>query len=240
MKNKSVDIALPVYNEEKLLKQNFLVINDYFQKNLKNYLWQIVIVNNGSTDNTNKIIEEIIREFPNVRHLYIERKGKGRALRKIFTESTADIIFYTDIDLSTKLEYAMKLITQIESGCDIANSSRFIDGAKVKRKFIRSITGWIVRKTIRLLFSSKITDFGCGFKAIKREAAAKIAGLVKSNRWLFETEFMLIAEQMGYDIKEDPVQWEEGKSSKMNIFTTAIETLLFIIGFCLQKKELLP
>jgi len=232
---KSIDIALPVYNEENLLKKNFNTIHNFFKKRLHNYSWQIVIVNNGSIDNTDKVISDLIKQFPRVKHLFINKSGKGRALRKIFTESTADIILYTDIDLSADLRFSINLLDKITQGYDIANSSRFNQASKTKRKFHRKILGFCVRKIVNILFNSKVTDYGCGMKALKRESASQIAKFVKNNKWFFETEFMLIAEKLGYKINETPVAWEEGRESKMKLVATTLETISSILRLAIKK-----
>jgi len=111
----TIDIVVPVYNEEQALPRSILILTDYLRSNVINP-WQIIIADNASTDSTRSVSEMLCERYPGVNYLYLPQKGRGRALKAAWMESTADIVCYMDVDLSTDLVHLPQLINSIESG----------------------------------------------------------------------------------------------------------------------------
>ena len=118
----SVDITIPVYNEEEALPRTIAALNDFMRDNLSNP-WRIVIADNASTDNTRAVSETLREKYPGVSYLRIPQKGRGRALRTAWLDSRADIVSYMDADLSTGLAHFPQLIHSIESGNQTCNGA---------------------------------------------------------------------------------------------------------------------
>lgn len=220
----SVDVVIPVYNEEGVLAQGVTILREFLRENLP-YGWKIVIADNGSTDKTWEIAEALSCEHAEVVSLHLDEKGRGRALRKAWLESPADIVSYIDIDLSTDLRAFPELIRAIEESYDIAIGSRLMCGSSVKRSFKRELTSRSYNLLIKAMFRTKFSDAQCGFKALSSRAAQELIPLIQNQKWFFDTELLILAERKGYRIKEVPVVWVEGPDSKVSIPKTAFEDL---------------
>src|SRR5437762_2527228 len=120
MKKPTLEITIPVYNEEKELEQHIAILSDFCTKELKSYDWTITIADNASTDNTPIIATTITKKNPHVKHFRLEQKGRGRAVKRVWSQSGADYCAYMDLDLSTDLSHLPRLIKALENGYDIA------------------------------------------------------------------------------------------------------------------------
>jgi glycosyltransferase involved in cell wall biosynthesis len=217
-----VDVVIPVYNEELILTRSITTLWNFLRRN-EHFDWTIVIADNASTDNTLDKAQALSRELSNVSYVHIAQKGRGRALRRGWLQSTADIVSYMDVDLSTSLTDFPQLIGAIEDGYDIAIGSRLLPASRVKRSLKREITSRGYNLLTRAMFSTKFRDAQCGFKALDRRAAWKLVPLVQNQEWFFDSELLILAEREGYRIKEIPVKWTEDPDSKVDVFRTALE-----------------
>jgi glycosyltransferase involved in cell wall biosynthesis len=220
----SVDIVVPVLNEEAVLARSVAILRDYLTKNLS-YRWRIVIADNGSDDSTLEIAEQLAQQYPDVSYIRLEQRGRGRALRKAWLESDADVVSYMDVDLSTKLDAFPELLRALEEGYDIAIGSRLMKGSNVKRGFKRELTSRGYNLLIRAMFCSRFSDAQCGFKAVKRDAVQALVPLIKDQAWFFDTELLLLAGMKGYRIKDVPVEWLEDEDTRVRIVSTAWEDI---------------
>jgi glycosyltransferase involved in cell wall biosynthesis len=220
----TIAIVIPVYNEDKALPDSVAKLHDFLSDNLK-HQWHIVIADNASTDKTWEIAQSIAKKYPDVVPFHIDQKGRGRALRKVWLESKADIVSYMDVDLSTGLEAFPSLVQAIIDGSDIAIGSRLKRGARTTRGLKREFTSRCYNLIIKVMFFTNLSDAQCGFKAVNRDCAQKILPLTKNNEWFFDTELLLLAMKNGYKIKEIPVTWVDDPGTTVNIKKTAIEDL---------------
>jgi glycosyltransferase involved in cell wall biosynthesis len=221
---KTVDVVIPVYNEERVLAQSIATLRDFLSKNLS-AKWKVVIADNASTDKTWEIAQSLSKQYPDVAAVHIDKKGRGRALRKTWLESDADIVSYMDVDLSTELAAFPKLLQAIEEGYDIAIGSRLMRESKVKRSFKRELTSRGYNLIIKVMFFNRWVDAQCGFKAVRREAARALVPLIQNQEWFFDTELLILAGKKGYRIKEIPVAWVEDPDTRVKIAKTIREDL---------------
>jgi glycosyltransferase involved in cell wall biosynthesis len=221
---KTVDVVIPVYNEERTLAQSIATLRDFLSKNLSTK-WKIVIADNASIDKTWEIAQSLPKQYPDVAAVHIDLKGRGRALRKTWLESKADIVSYMDVDLSTELAAFPKLLQAIEEGYDIAMGSRLMRESKVKRSFKRELTSRGYNLIIKAMFFNKWADAQCGFKAITNKAAHALVPLIQNQEWFFDTELLILAGKKGYRIKEIPVAWVEDPDTRVKIMKTIREDL---------------
>ena len=228
----SVDVVVPVYNEERVLARSVAVLRDFLAENLS-CRWQIVIADNGSVDGTLAIAKELSQQYADVRYVQLELKGRGRALRKAWLESDADAVSYMDVDLSTKLDAFPEMIRALDEGYDIAVGSRLMKGSKVKRSLKREITSRGYNLLIKAMFCASFSDAQCGFKAVKRDVAQELVPFIKDQAWFFDTELLLLAGMKGYRIKDVPVEWVEDADTRVRIARTAWEDIkgLFRLRF---------
>ena len=224
----TVDIVIPVYNEEQALPRSIVILADFLKANLRNP-WQIVIADNASTDKTQAVSEMLCERYAGVNYLHIPRKGRGRALRAAWLDSTADIVSYMDVDLSTDLSHFPQLIESLQHGYHVAIGSRLSKGSRVTRSLKREVVSRSYNLLIKSTFFTPFSDAQCGFKALTRQAARSIIPHVKNDNWFFDTEFLIIAAKRGYRIKQVPVKWDDDPNSTVNIAGTAAEDLMGLL-----------
>jgi glycosyltransferase involved in cell wall biosynthesis len=221
----SVDVVIPVYNEEEALPESIPRLCAFLQDNLSNP-WRVTIADNASIDDTRAVSEELAQQIDGVNYLYLPEKGRGRALRAAWLGSECDIVSYMDVDLSTDLSHFPALVGQLESGCHVAIGSRLSGGSKVtQRSFQRELTSRTYNKLIWSMFFVGFPDAQCGFKAMTHQAAQAIIPHIKNNNWFFDTELLIIAEKRGYRIGVVPVAWEDDPGSTVNVVKTATEDI---------------
>ena len=220
----SVDLVIPVYNEEAALPDSIARLTQFLRENLVNP-WQVTIADNASIDGTRWVSEELAKQYPNVSYFYLPQKGRGRALRSTWLASDADIISYMDVDLSTDLTHFPQLVEALESGYHVATGSRLSRDSTVTRGFKREFISRSYNLLIKSMFFTPFPDAQCGFKALTRQAAHSIIPAIENNNWFFDTELLIIAAKRGYRIKSIPVKWDDDPTSTVNITNTAAEDI---------------
>ena len=220
----TVDIVIPVYNEEKALPRSILILTEYLKENLKNP-WQVIIADNASTDSTSSVSEMLCERYSGVTYLHLPQKGRGRALRAAWTDSSADIVSYMDADLSTDLSHLPELLNALDQGYHLAIGSRLSRGSQVRRSIKREVTSRSYNLLIKSMFLTPFPDAQCGFKALTRQTAQAIIPSIKDNNWFFDTELLIIAAKRGYRIKSVPVKWDDDPTTTVNIVKTASEDI---------------
>ena len=220
----SVEIVIPVLNEEQALPQCIETLIEFIS-GVPEYDWNITVADNGSTDRTPEVIAELAVKFPNVGTERLEERGRGRALKRAWLASDADVRCYMDVDLSTDIKAIPALVSAIASeGYDVAIGSRLSKGSEViGRKLSREITSRGYNTLIRLMFWPPFRDAQCGFKAVSRRAAETLMPLIKDNAWFMDTELLLLAAAAGYRIKEVPVRWVDDPDTRVKVVSTAWE-----------------
>ena len=219
----SLDVVLPVLNEERDLVPAIEKLLSFLPDNLQEYDWRIVIADNGSTDATPAICQELSRNNPRVDFIRLEERGRGRALKTAWRESDAGVVAYMDVDLSAGLDAVPVMVRTItHEGYDIAIGSRLTPGARVVgRSPSREIISRSYNLLVRAVFATDLLDLQCGLKAVNLRTARGLISLVRDDGWFFDSEMLIIAEKCGYRIREVPVHWTESLSSSVAIIPTA-------------------
>ena len=220
----TVDVVIPVYNEEEALPNSIELLTGFLTDRLPNP-WRIVIADNASIDGTRAVSEELAQRYPGVDYFYLPQKGRGRALRATWLASEADIVSYMDVDLSTDLTHFPQLVDALESGYHLAIGSRLSRESQVTRGFKREFVSRTYNLLIKSLFFTPFPDAQCGFKALTRQAAHAIIPSIENNNWFFDTELLIIAAKRGYHIRSVPVKWDDDPTSTVNITGTAFEDI---------------
>jgi putative flippase GtrA len=221
----TVEIVLPVYNEEAELEQSVRRLHAYLTARFP-LSWLVTIADNASTDATWTIACRLAQELDGVRAAHLDAKGRGRALRAVWSNSASPVVAYMDIDLSTGLDALLPLVAPLVSGhSDIAIGSRLARSARVhrgpKREAISRTYNLILRTTLKAGFS----DAQCGFKAARADAVRALLPLVRDDGWFFDTELLVLAEHNGLRIHEVPVDWVDDADSRVHIASTARDDL---------------
>jgi glycosyltransferase involved in cell wall biosynthesis len=216
----SVDIVLPVLNEDRVLERSVRALHGFASDNLA-HEWRIVIADNGSTDQTHQIAKRLAAELPNVIASHVPEAGRGRALTQAWLDSTADIQAYMDIDLSTDLEALPRLISAVaEQGFDVAAGNRLGGQSETTRSLKREVLSRGYVLLIELLFGGHLRDTQCGFKAIRRQAAQQLLPLTQDTGWFWDTELLLLALKGGWRLTFLPVRWVEDTDSRVKVVST--------------------
>ncbi|MDA0987679.1 MAG: glycosyltransferase family 2 protein [Chloroflexi bacterium] len=221
-----VDVVIPVLNEEKALPESVATLHQFLSDHAP-YQFRIVIADNGSTDQTPAIAESLSQKYPEVSWTRLEIRGRGRALRKTWLESDADILTYMDVDLSTGLDAFPPLVRAIEEeGYDLATGSRLMKGSVVKKRTLkREVTSRCYNLIIKATFFTRFSDAQCGFKAISRNAAQFLVPKIQDQGWFFDSELLILAEKGGFRIKDVPVEWVDDPDSRVHVVKTATDDL---------------
>jgi glycosyltransferase involved in cell wall biosynthesis len=220
-----VNVTIPVYNEEKELTASVRQVVKFLKTRLC-YPCEIVIANNGSTDATQAIAEGLSRRYAEVRLVSLPQSGRGRAIKKVWSESHADILSYMDVDLSTDLNSFPPLIEALLSGgCAVATGSRRLSDSCANRGLGREFLSSCYHVMLKALFHTQISDAQCGFKAITKKAATELLPLVVDNGWLMDTELLVLAERLGYRIFDLPVRWVEDTDSRVKVGRDAVAAI---------------
>ncbi|KPJ53501.1 MAG: glycosyl transferase [Dehalococcoidia bacterium DG_18] len=220
----TVDVVIPVHNEEGVLSHSINTLRQFLEKNLP-HRWTIIIADNASTDKTWRIAQALSQEHPDVAAIHLNEKGRGRALRNAWLKSAADVVSYMDVDLSTDLAAFPQLIQEIDNGYDVAIGSRLLPDSSVKRSFKRELTSRSYNLLIKVMFRTKFSDAQCGFKALSSRAAHELVPLVRDQAWFFDTELLIVAQKKGYQIREIPVAWIEDPDTRVSIPKTVLDDL---------------
>ncbi|QXQ16016.1 bifunctional glycosyltransferase family 2/GtrA family protein [Skermania piniformis] len=221
----TIDIVVPVYNEERDLATCVRRLHGFLRTGLP-YRAQITIADNASTDSTLAVAHELAAELDGVRVLHLDVKGRGRALRSAWSASDADVVAYMDVDLSTDLNALLPLVAPLLSGhSDIAVGSRLSRGSRVVRGPKREIISRCYNLLLRTSLRTRFADAQCGFKAIRTDVARRLLPLVADGEWFFDTELLVIAERAGLRIHEVPVDWIDDADSRVDIIDTARKDL---------------
>lgn len=225
-----VSIIFPVFNEEKRVLKN--LINSHSFMELLNIPYEIIVVDDGSRDDTAQIIKQLIKDKTAIVFFSLKKNiGKGGAIRHGIMKSKGKFLFFSDVDLSVPISYIPKFVQAIDRGYDIAIASRRKKGAvvKIKQHPIRQTLGHIFTKLSTIIFDLEVTDVTCGFKAFSSKSAKMLFSQSKINHWAFDTEILYLARKRGLRLKEIPVQWSNQKGTKVNLINDIPRTLLDLI-----------
>nr|WP_234971501.1 glycosyltransferase [Jatrophihabitans endophyticus] len=239
-KTVDVEIVVPVYNEETDLEPSVRRLHAFLRRDFP-FESIITIADNASTDGTWQCALDLADELDGVRAVHLDAKGRGRALNRVWGDSTARVVAYMDVDLSTDLAALLPLVAPLLSGhSDVAIGSRLSRTSRVvrgpKREFISRSYNLLLRTTLRTRFS----DAQCGFKAMRAECAQALLPHVQDTAWFWDTELLVLAERSGMRIAEVPVDWVDDPDSRVDIVKTAKDDLRGIarIGRALVRGDL--
>ncbi|SEG46489.1 Glycosyltransferase involved in cell wall bisynthesis [Actinacidiphila yanglinensis] len=220
-----LDVVVPVHNEEGSLGPCVRRLHAHLEATFP-YSFRITVADNASTDRTPAIAGQLAAELPEVVSFRLEQKGRGLALRTVWTASDAPVLAYMDVDLSTDLNALLPLVAPLISGhSDLAIGSRLAQSSRVvrgaKREFVSRTYNLILRGSLAARFS----DAQCGFKAIRADVAQRLLPMVEDGGWFFDTEMLVLAERAGLRIHEVPVDWIDDPDSSVDIVRTAAADL---------------
>ncbi len=222
-----LSIIIPAYNEEKRLPETLHQIDDFLRQ--QSYTYEVIVVENGSTDRTTEIAEAFAADHPYVRVLH-SRKGKGAAVKTGMLSARGEYLFICDADLSMPIEEVKKFLPPVLDGYDVAIASREAPGARrYNEPFYRHLEGRVFNWIVRLLAVPGIQDTQCGFKCFRRDVALDVFPYQTMDGWSFDVEVLYIARSRGYRLVEVPINWYYKENSRINPIKDAVDMLLEVI-----------
>ena len=212
-------LVIPAYNESSRIRPTLDKVLHYIAE--KNWTAEVVIVDDGSGDDTAAIVREYARSHPLVRLVQNPgNRGKGYSVRNGMMHAGGDICLFSDADLSSPISEAEKLFAAIAGGADIAIGSRWLRAElqTERQPLYRQLFGRIFNFLLRLVLGLHFKDTQCGFKAFKREARQRIFPLQRIERWGFDPEILFLGRRMGFKTIEVPVKWAHSEGTRLHPF----------------------
>ncbi|MES2216178.1 MAG: glycosyltransferase [Patescibacteria group bacterium] len=226
-----VDIIIPLYNEETNLAHSVKTIVDYLKVSAFPYQYTITLANNASTDSSWKVCQDLVQTFSHVKALDVGAKGKGLAIRTAWSQSSANILAFMDVDLSSDLGAFRRLVdgviiskNDLVIGCRLGKDSQIISN-----KILRKIASRFYNFVVRLFLRSPFPDHQCGFKAMDKKAFDRLAPHLSENGFFFDTELIASAVQAGLKIQSIDIVWHDSPHSKVSLFSDSLKMFLDVI-----------
>jgi len=230
-----ISIIIPAHNEEKRIENTLKQYSKFFQNLKKQKIldFEIVIIINNTTDNTEKIVRKFSKKYKYIKYLNFKPVGKGFAITegfKYLLKGKNDLISFVDADMSTSPKAFYDLFKNID-GYDGIIASRWINGARVvNRTLIRKITSKGFNLVAKNLFFLPYKDIQCGAKIFKRKVIEKIVSELSITGWAFDVNLLYLCKKHKFNIKEHPIIWQDKKESKIKgLSKTSIQMLFEII-----------
>lgn len=221
-----LSVVIPAYNEDKRIQPTIEQISNYLKGRVRGF--EILVVDDGSTDHTVTFVRRMIFKYPAVRIIPSDgNRGKGHAVRMGVLEAKGDMVLITDADLSTPVEEYAKLASAIDSGADVAIGSRAMAGSElmIRQPWYREAMGRAFNSIARMVVLEGIRDTQCGFKLFKTDAARAIFGHLTVDGFAFDVEALYLARHFGYKIAEVPVVWLHSPSSRVSLVGSSLSML---------------
>jgi dolichyl-phosphate beta-glucosyltransferase len=226
-----LSIIIPAYNEEKRLTRTLARVRDYFAGQsvgpgdvaIRDV--EIIVVDDGSTDGTTSVVEDLARQMPELRLVRNQgNRGKGFSVKHGMLEARGRIALFTDADLSSPIEESRKLFGALDAGNDVAIGSRALDRSLivVRQSRFREIAGMIFNGFVRVITGLPFHDTQCGFKAFVREKTRIVFEQQRIERFGFDPEILFIAKRHGLRTVEVPVRWAHDDATKVHVFRDSL------------------
>lgn len=225
-----LSVIIPAYNEDRRLPGTLASVYRYLQQSAISF--EIIVVDDGSYDNTAAFVQDFASQYPGVRLVsYSPNRGKGHAVRTGMLAATGDYMLMNDADGSSPIEEVQRLLSSAEEGYDVVFGSRAKadDSAVVKARLHRKYIGNAFNLIVQKLILPGIKDTQCGFKLFSQAAAHDIFSVSKQNGYAFDVEVLYIARLRGYKMHEVAINWANVEGSKVNVFLDSPRMLLEVL-----------
>jgi glycosyltransferase involved in cell wall biosynthesis len=227
-----ISIVIPAHNEEKRISRTLRTYEQFFSEvaTYDDIEYEFVVVLNGCSDKTLRIVQEAQKELGNIVILDLLEAGKGLAIKAGFEDALKrhnDIIGFVDADMATQPEYFYDLIAHLND-CDGVIASRYMPGARVSppRPAIKRWGSRIFYEPlVRMLFGISYYDYQCGAKIFKRYVIENIVKELTVKQWAFDIELLYLCKKHGYRIKEIPTTWTDQAGSKLRLLRSGTRML---------------
>ncbi len=226
---KKLSVIIPAYNEAHRIEKTLFSVSEFLKKQA--YESEILVVSDGSTDNTSHIISNLKSRIPNLVFFEnLDNHGKGWVVKQGMLKASGDVRVFMDADNSTKIEEISNFLPLFDQGYSVVIGSRRVQGAVIAEHqgVLRDFLGGVFRLIVHTLVPVGVTDSQCGFKAFSAKSVEVIFSRQKIFRWAFDVELLAIARKFKFKIKEMPITWVNDGESHVK-FGGMVRMLLEII-----------
>jgi glycosyltransferase involved in cell wall biosynthesis len=223
-----LSIIIPAHNEENRLPATLEQVARFIRA--QPYASEVLIVENGSHDNTLKIAQEFAERNAGFRAIHETGRGKGLAIQRGMLEAQGDYRFMCDADLSMPIDEISRFLPPVLPDADIAVASREAPGAvRYHEPTYRHLGGRAINTIIRWLVLPGLQDTQCGFKCFRADVAQDLFPYQTLKGWSFDIEILFIARQRAYRIVEIPIPWYFNPDSKLHAVNDALRMGMDIV-----------
>ena len=227
-----LSVIIPTYNEEANIDRSAGAVVEYLKAGSRS--WELLVVDDGSTDGTLAAAEALAAAEPGVRVMpHTPNHGKGYVVRQGMLAAKGTVRLFLDADYSTPIEECEKLLRHLAGNCHVAIGSRRQADAQIETKppLHRYVMGEAYITLAAWLLGTRLTDLNCGFKAFTAEAAERLFGLQHRDDWSFDAEVLALAARLGYRVKEVSVRWAHVQTtSKVRPIRDAVKSFAALLG----------
>lgn len=224
-------IIIPAFNEGRRLGSTLEQVAAFIAQ--QHWRAEVIVVNDGSTDNTAALTREFARNNPVIRLLENPgNRGKGFSVRNGMLNAHGDVLLFTDADLSAPITEAPKLLAAIEAGADVVIGSRWLDPSLQthRQSLLRQVLGRGYNLLMLLILGLNFKDTQCGFKAFSGHAARLIFPAQTIERWGFDPELLFLARRAGLNVMEVPVRWGHDRGTRIHPFSDGLQMFLEMLS----------
>lgn len=219
-----LSVVIPAFDEARRLQDSLTRITTYLHGRFER--WDILVVDDGSTDGTADLVDRLHRSDPHIHRLSLPmNQGKGAAVRAGMLAAPGTLRLFSDADLSTPIEELETALAAIDAGAAVAIASRGLPDSRLVRRqrWVRERLGRTFNRIVRLITGLPYADTQCGFKLFTQEAADAIFRCTTVDRFAFDVEVLLLAHRLGCRVVEFPARWQHAAGSKVHLVRDALE-----------------
>jgi glycosyltransferase involved in cell wall biosynthesis len=238
-KKPDFSLVIPAYNEAERLPATLPRMVSYLD-GLPGVSYEIVVVDDGSADETAARAEAELNGSPGRVISYRPNRGKGCAVKRGMLASEGRIRLFSDADLSTPLTEIPRFLAAHRRGYDVVIGSRKRPGARVVRRqpLLRESMGKVFTLLSNVLVVSGVSDFTCGFKSFTAEASERVFPRMEIEDWSYDTELLWLVRDEGLRLKEVPVSWEDDPRTKVSRVKDTVRSLKGLLRMARRRHRL--
>ena len=231
-----ISVVVPVYGEAGCLGETVRTLSALLE-DIQPGDWELVLVNDGSADGTGPLIDELAAGSPHIvgAHHAVNR-GKGAAIQTGVGLTRGDLVLFTDADLSTPPDTLRAFLLEIDQGADVVLGNRKSSAATIERSqpWLRVQLGLGFTRLANAVTGMAVTDYTCGFKLFRGDAARRIFAELGTARWCFDVEVLARAVRDDLRIIEIPVRWHHEDDTRVRVARDIVQSLVEL--FAIRRR----